>query len=106
MSKRLVEYRAALDKHTLLDSYMPLLRQSASQLKGPRAYFTDWNRGNLARNLATPNAHSQVLRKLKALLLTKRSIVFAASDLASPIAIDILFQNPELLDRDPAFEPE
>ena len=78
---------------------MTLHRLPPDSLKGPRAYFTDWNR----RHLPTPEdgeaARVAVLRKLKSLLLTKRNIVFAASDFNSPLAFRILSDSPELLDQ-------
>ena len=78
---------------------MPTIRLPPSQLSGPRAYFTDWNRQSVQRYSAGTDARTQALRKLKALLLTKRSVVFAASDFNSPVAFEILLQNPELLDN-------
>jgi hypothetical protein len=78
---------------------MPLVRQFPAQLTGPRAYFTDWNRRGNASQSSTAGTRTQVLRKLKALLLTKRNVVFAASDFNSSIALNILIKYPELLDK-------
>lgn len=78
---------------------MTLHRLSPENLKGPRAYFTEWNKGNFPKVGASDAARLDILRKLKSLLLMKRNVVFAASDLNSPIAFQILFDNPELLDQ-------
>lgn len=78
---------------------MSLIRISPSDLKGPRAYFTDWNKRSSSSNMNDEQFKHTVFRKLKALILTKRNVVFAASDLNSSIAFQILNQNPELLDK-------
>lgn len=78
---------------------MTLHRLPPDSLKGPRAYFTDWNRRHLPTSEDGEAARVAVLRKLKSLLLTKRNIVFAASDFNSPLAFRILSDSPELLDQ-------
>lgn len=78
---------------------MTIHRLPPESLKGPRAYFTEWNKRNFPTAGASDAIRLTVLRKLKSLLLTKRNIVFAASDLNSPIAFQILVENPELLDQ-------
>jgi len=78
---------------------MTLYRLLPESLKGPRAYFTEWNKRNFSKVGASDAARLAILRKLKSLLLMKRNVIFAASDLNSPIAFQILFDNPELLDQ-------
>ena len=78
---------------------MPLIRKEASELIGSRAYFTEWSRLGADLEAHEETQHRLTLRKLKGLLLTKRSIIFAASDLASPVAFRLLSAHPELLDE-------
>ena len=78
---------------------MTFNRIDPNALSGPRAYFTEWAvSGSPSPNeIAAQSLRS--LRRLKALLLTKKTIVFAASHLDSPIALRILMDSPVLLDR-------
>ena len=73
-------------------------RLSPDRLRGSRAYFTSWNKNSLDPHVDGDRQNHLVLRKLKALLLTKSTIVFAASDFNSPTAFRILLDNPSLLD--------
>ncbi len=78
---------------------MSLLRINPQELSGPKAYFTEWA---LCAPHTTDEGQAQLqqaMRRLKALLLTKTTIVFSATHLDSPVAQQILIENPVLLDR-------
>lgn len=78
---------------------MALRRINPQELSGPRAYFTEW--AFRAPHTADEDQaqHQQAMRRLKALLLTKTTIVFTASHLDSAVAQQILIENPILLDK-------
>lgn len=76
---------------------MTTIRIDPQSLKGPRAYFTAWDY-RIARSAKAPQlAKRSASRKLKALLLIKSRIAFAASHLDSSIAQSILMDEPRLL---------
>lgn len=79
---------------------MALRRINPQELSGPRAYFTEW--ASRAPHTADEDQaqHQQAMRRLKALLLTKTTIVFTASHLDSAVAQQILIKNPILLDKE------
>lgn len=70
-----------------------------SSLVGPRTYFIDFD-PRRTRNIRDRRAwKTHVLRRIKTLLLAKRSVVCAASHLRSPLVYDFLRENPCLLEQ-------
>ena len=74
-------------------------RLQPSSLIGPRAYFVDFD-PRRTRNIRDSRVwKTHISRKIKTLLLTKRSVVCAASHLRSPLVYGFLRENPCLLER-------
>ncbi len=78
---------------------MALRRIDPEKLKGPRAYFTEWAFSAPHTADEDQAQRQRAMRRLKALLLTKTTIVFTASHLDSAVAQQILIENPILLDK-------
>jgi hypothetical protein len=74
-----------------------MIRINPKSIKGPRAYFTDFDHRiiNRTRNLTTIKIRGE--RKLKTLLILKGHIVCAASHLATRFAYRFFRANPILL---------
>jgi len=66
-------------------------------LVGPTAYFTDFDYRLLSRLKNTVNYRRKAERKLKALLLLKTNVTFAASHLVSDFAFSFFQNNSNLL---------
>ncbi len=66
-------------------------------LNGPRAYFTDFDHRIIDRTVDLEKLKRNGERKIKALLLVKSNIIFAASHLASDFVYQFFKENPELL---------
>jgi hypothetical protein len=67
--------------------------------KGPRAYFTNFDYRIVERTRNREKLRQDIERKLKILLLTKNTIVCAASHLTSEFAYQLFRENPILLNK-------
>lgn len=74
-------------------------RINASEFVGPRAYFTNIDHRLLLQQHVTPQLRRAIERELKVLLLTKQTVVCAASHLKGRFAYELLRDNPILLDK-------
>ena len=74
-------------------------RIEPSSFYGPRAYFTTFDYRIIARTDDVDSLRLDVERQLKMLLLTKATVVCAASHLLSDVSFDILQRNPVLLEK-------
>ena len=72
----------------------------ASDFKGPRAYFTNFDHRIVSRSPDTALLRRNVERRLKILLLTKHTVVCAASHLTSEFAYSLFRDNPILLEEE------
>ena len=78
---------------------MTLRRINPKEISGPRAYYTEWA-GQVLHDADTIERECRyATRRLKALLLTKTTIVFTATHLDSPVAQQILRKYPILLNK-------
>jgi hypothetical protein len=75
-------------------------RINASQFAGPRAYFTNIDHRMLGRTQVSLQLKRAIERELKVLLLTKHTVVCAASHLRGQFAYELLRENPVLLDKE------
>lgn len=66
---------------------------------GPRAYFTNFDYRIIERTRNCEKLRKNIERKLKILLLTKNTIVCAASHLTSEFAYRLFRENPILLNK-------
>lgn len=76
-----------------------MLRIEPSTFKGPRCYFTNFDYKIISRTRNKDKLRREIERKLKLLLLTKDTIVCAASHLTSEFTYKIFKDNPVLLNR-------
>jgi hypothetical protein len=74
-------------------------RINASQFVGPRAYFTNIDHRLLEQQHVSLQLRRAVERELKVLLLTKQTVVCAASHLKGRFAYDLVRANPVLLEK-------
>ncbi|MEM3827968.1 MAG: hypothetical protein QXP36_01955 [Conexivisphaerales archaeon] len=74
-------------------------RIDPSTFNGPRAYFTDFDYTIVRFKHDAEVYRREVERRLKIILLTKRTVVCAASHLASKFAYGIFKDNPILLTK-------
>lgn len=74
-----------------------MIRIDPKSLRGPRAYFTDFDHRIVSRSRNFNTIRIKGERKLKALLILKGQIVCAASHLATPFAYNFFKENPILL---------
>lgn len=74
-------------------------RISASDFVGPRAYFTHIDYRMLYQQHVPLRVHRAIERELKVLLLTKHTVVCAASHLKGHFAYQLIRDNPILLDK-------
>ena len=74
-------------------------RINASQFVGPRAYFTNIDHRFLGQQHVSLQLRRAVERELKVLLLTKHTVVCAASHLKGQFAYDLVRANPVLLEK-------
>ena len=74
-------------------------RMDATSFVGPRAYFTNIDH-RVLQNQPHAQVRRQIERELKVLLLlTKHTVVCAASHLTGQFAYDLFRANPVLLDK-------
>lgn len=74
-------------------------RINASEFIGPRAYFTNIDHRLLAEQHVSLQLRRAVERELKVLLLTKQTVVCAASHLKGRFAYELLRDHPILLEK-------
>ena len=72
-------------------------RVKPETIRGPRAYFTDFDHRIVDRTRSLATLRQKGERKLKALLLLKGQIVCAASHLSTRFAYGFFKENPILL---------
>ena len=72
----------------------------SSDFKGPRAYFTNFDYRIVSRSSDINLLRKDVERRLKILLLTKHTVVCAASHLTSEFAYSLFRDNPILLEEE------
>lgn len=72
-------------------------RIEASSFQGPRAYFTNFDYRIVSRSEDTDALVREIERRIKVMLLTKGTIVCAASHLTSQFAFDLFQKHPILL---------
>lgn len=70
-----------------------------TQFEGPRAYFTNFDHRIVTRSSDKGKLRQEVERRLKILLLTKSTIVCAASHLTSDFTYQLFRSNPVLLNQ-------
>ncbi len=69
------------------------------QFEGPRAYFTNFDHRIVTRTANKERLRQEVERRLKILLLTKSTVVCAASHLTSDFTYQLFRANPVLLNQ-------